>query len=103
VGVGPSTVRQRLSALVAELRRTDPDVERWWTDHGVRDYASVAKQIRHPDAGDLTFDIEIVGAPKEPDQRLVVYTAEPRSRTVALLPMLAGLTDVTAAARVWTA
>jgi len=94
---------RRLSALVAELRRTDPDVERWWTDHGVRDYASVAKQIRHPDAGDLTFDIEIVGAPKEPDQRLVVYTAEPRSRTVDLLPMLAGLTDVTAAARVWTA
>lgn len=92
----------RLSALVAELRGADPDVERWWTDHGVRDYTSVAKQIRHPDAGDLAFDIEIVSAPKEPDQRLVVYTAEPSSRTSGLLPLLAGLADVRSAAKVGT-
>ena len=78
-----------LQALVAELRAADPDVEQWWEDHSVRDYASVAKRIRHPVAGDLRFDIEIVGAPQEPDQRLVVYTAEPGSRTAGLLPILA--------------
>jgi hypothetical protein len=37
----------------------------------------------------LSFDIEIVCAPENPDQRLVVYTTEPDSRTARLLPMLA--------------
>jgi hypothetical protein len=62
----------RLAALVDELRTTDGDVARWWDDHAVRDYASVTKRIQHPAAGPMSFDIEIVCAPHEPDQRLVV-------------------------------
>ena len=80
---------RRLRALIAELRAADTDVAGWWDDHTVRDYASVTKQILHPAAGELSFDIEIVAAPREPDQRLVVYTAEPGSRTAAMLPLLA--------------
>jgi len=80
---------RRLSALIDELRAADSDVARWWDDHAVRDYASVAKRIRHPTAGTLLFDIEIVAAPQEPDQRLVVYTAESDSPTARLLPILA--------------
>lgn len=79
----------RLTALVDELRTTDPDVARWWDDHAVRDYASVTKRIQHPAAGPMSFDIEIVCAPHEPDQRLVVYTAEPDSPTARVLPLLA--------------
>ncbi len=79
----------RLVALIAELRAGDDDVARWWDDHAVRDYASVAKRIRHPAAGDLSFDIEIVLAPHEPDQCLVVYTAQPDSTTARVLPLLA--------------
>ncbi|MFB7290651.1 helix-turn-helix transcriptional regulator [Actinacidiphila glaucinigra] len=79
----------RLALLVDELRTTDADVARWWDDHAVRDYASVAKRVQHPTAGPLTFDIEIVCAPNEPDQRLVVYTADPDSTTARVLPMLA--------------
>jgi transcriptional regulator with XRE-family HTH domain len=85
---------RRLQALIDELRRADPDAERWWTDHAVRDYASVAKRIRHPAAGDLSFDIEIVSAPQEPDQRLVIYTVQPDSPTAALLPILTNWTEV---------
>ena len=62
---------------------------RWWDDHLVRDYASVAKRIEHPTAGVLDFDIEIVGAPHEPDQTLVVYTTRRDSPTARLLPILA--------------
>lgn len=72
-----------------ELRTADEDVRRWWEDHAVRDYSSVAKKIDHPVAGDLSFDIEIVSPPQEPDQRLVVYTVEPDSRTARALPLLA--------------
>ncbi|WP_234018639.1 MULTISPECIES: hypothetical protein [unclassified Streptomyces] len=82
----------RLTVLVDELRTTDADVARWWDDHAVRDYASVAKRIQHPTAGPLTFDIEIVCAPNEPDQRLVVYTCDPDSTTARVLPILAGWT-----------
>lgn len=49
----------------------------------------MAKRIAHPTAGTLAFDIEIVAAPHEPDQALVVYTAEPGSPTARLLPILA--------------
>ena len=80
---------RRLRLLVAELRSADPDVARWWDDQGVRDYSSVAKVIDHPAVGRLQFDIEIVGAPQEPDQRLIVYTSEPDSPTARLMPMLA--------------
>jgi hypothetical protein len=78
-----------LWALVEELRAADQDVARWWDDHTVRDYASVTKRIAHPAAGPLSFDIEIVVAPHEPNQRLVAYTAQPDSPTARLLPILA--------------
>jgi transcriptional regulator with XRE-family HTH domain len=78
-----------LVALIDDLRASDPDVSRWWDDHGVRDFASVAKRIAHPQAGTLVFDIEIVTAPHEPDQRLIVYTAQPDSPTLRMLPLLA--------------
>ena len=86
---------RRLSALIDELRASDDDVERWWNDHMVRDYASVAKRIERDRAGQLAvdavlaFDIEIVSAPHEPDQTLVVYTTRRDSPTERLLPILA--------------
>lgn len=80
---------RRLLDLVEELRAADPDVRRWWDDHSVRDYASVSKRILHPVVGELSFDIEVVTAPQEPDQRLVIYTVEPDSATAELLPILA--------------
>lgn len=80
---------RRLLALINELRTADNDVERWWNDQTVRDYSSVTKRIRHPAAGELAFDIEIVSAPHETDQRLVVYTSQPDSPTARLLPIVA--------------
>ncbi|WP_261575118.1 helix-turn-helix transcriptional regulator [Frankia gtarii] len=80
---------RRLHALVDELRATDGDVAAWWDDHAVRDYASVIKLIRHPEAGDLMFGIETVSPPNEPDQRLTIYTVEPDSPTARVLPILA--------------
>lgn len=80
---------RRLSELIDDLRAADPDVARWWDDHTVRDYASVTKRILHPTAGPLSFEVEILNAPHEPDQHLVVYTTPPDSPTGKLLPILA--------------
>ncbi|MFD9738699.1 helix-turn-helix transcriptional regulator [Umezawaea sp. NPDC059074] len=79
----------RLTALIDDLRAADPDVARWWDDHQVRDHASVRKLINHPVGGDLVFDIEIVSAPRDPDQQLIVYTVEQDSPTARVLPLLA--------------
>lgn len=79
----------RLTALIDELRATDPDVARWWADHAVRDHTSVTKRIDHPTAGRLEFAIEFVAPPHEHDQRLVVYTVAAHSSTADLLPLLA--------------
>jgi transcriptional regulator with XRE-family HTH domain len=80
---------RRLRRLIDDLRRADPDVARWWDDFGVSDWAPATKQIAHPVAGRLSFDIETVEAPHEPDQHLIVYTAPPGSATHRLLPLLA--------------
>jgi hypothetical protein len=70
-------------------------VARWWDDHTVRDYASVPKRIGHPQAGELSFNIEIVASVGQPDQRLVIYTAEPDSHTARMLPLIASWEDQT--------
>jgi len=80
---------RQLTALIDELRASDADVGRWWDDLGVRDSTSVAKRIAHPTAGLLSFAIETVVAPHEPDQRLVVYTVEAGSSTSQALAILA--------------
>ncbi len=87
---------RRLATLIDELRRGDPDVERWWTDQGVTFRTSVRKEIAHPAAGALTFGIESVVGPHDPDQRLIVYTVEPDSATARILPMLASWATVPA-------
>jgi transcriptional regulator with XRE-family HTH domain len=77
-----------LRRLIDDLR-ADPEVDAWWHDHRVVDYSSMVKNIDHPAAGRLRFDVETVSAPLDPEQRLVVYTAEPDSPTARALPLLA--------------
>jgi transcriptional regulator with XRE-family HTH domain len=86
--VGRRPDDHRLTALVEELRRSDSEIAGWWDDHRVTFRTSLTKHIAHPVAGPLTFGIESVVGPHDPDQRLVVYTVEPHSVTAAMLPML---------------
>ena len=86
--VGRRPDDRHLAALVRELRRGDPDVERWWNDHQVTFRTSQTKHVTHPVAGPLSFGIESVIGPNDPDQRLVIYTVEPDSSTARVLPLL---------------
>ena len=87
--VGRHPDDRRLHHLVQELRRADPDVAQWWDDQRVTFRTSVTKHLAHPDAGPLTFGIESLVGPHDPEQRLVVYTVEPGSPTARTLPLLA--------------
>ncbi|KUL41353.1 helix-turn-helix transcriptional regulator [Actinoplanes awajinensis] len=87
--VGRHPDDRRLTDLVEELRRSDPDVARWWDDQRVTFRTSLTKHLTHPTAGPLTFGIESVVGPHDTEQRLVVYTVEPDSPTARVLPLLA--------------
>ena len=78
-----------LAVMVDELRAGDPDVAQWWDDQRVTFRTSVTKHVAHPTAGPLSFGIESVVGPHDPEQRLVVYTVEPHSATARVLPLLA--------------
>lgn len=80
---------RELLDLIDDLRRApDPRLRQWWDEHTVADQTSLRKRIAHPRAGLLSFGIEAVSPPHDPDQRLIIYTVEPDSPTAALLPML---------------
>lgn len=79
----------RLTVLIDELRSASADFARWWDDHGVTDRTSVDKKIAHPVVGCLSFGIESLVSPHDPEQRLIIYTVEPESSTARALPMLA--------------
>lgn len=77
-----------LQGLVEELSAIEPAVASWWGARDVADRTSLRKHLHHPQAGPLVFDVEAVVTPHDPDQRLVVYTAEPDSATARVLPLL---------------
>ena len=87
--VGRRPDDRHLAALVHQLRHGDQDVDRWWTDQQVTFRTSLTKHVNHAVAGPLSFGIESVIGPNNPDQRLVIYTVEPDSPTARVLPMLA--------------
>ncbi|MEU9918782.1 helix-turn-helix transcriptional regulator [Streptomyces sp. NPDC051001] len=64
-------------ALVEELSEKDPQFREWWAAHHVAHHSMGTKTFRHPVAGDLTLDWETLACPTDPDQQLVILTAEP--------------------------
>jgi transcriptional regulator with XRE-family HTH domain len=77
-----------LRNLIDDVCHQDPQIAGWWADHAVRDYQSVSKRIQHPLLGTLDFDIEILQATHDPDQRLIVYTTHTGSPTHEALQQL---------------
>lgn len=80
---------RRLAEEITHLRRHDPDSARWWDEQGVTFRTSLRKHIAHPEAGLLSFGIETVLGPHDPDQHVVIYTVEPDSPTARSLTLLA--------------
>ncbi|MEU6511231.1 helix-turn-helix transcriptional regulator [Streptomyces sp. NPDC046942] len=66
----------RLTALVGELSVQDPDFRKWWAGHHVSSLTIGTKRLTHPVAGSLVLDWDTLTASTDPDQKLVVWTAE---------------------------
>jgi transcriptional regulator with XRE-family HTH domain len=82
---------ERLAALVDELLDGSEAFRRLWRRNDVFAKTFGRKVIEHPEVGRLDLDYEAFTVPSGDGQELVVYTAEPGSRTAAGLRRLAAM------------
>ncbi|KUM78414.1 helix-turn-helix domain-containing protein [Streptomyces curacoi] len=80
---------QHLASLVGELSVRDEDFRTWWSSHHVTAGSVGTKTLHHPVVGDLTLDWDTLTAGTDPDQHLIVWTAEPGTPTHDRLRVLA--------------
>ncbi len=83
---------RRLSDLVGELSTRSEDFRVRWAAHDVKLACTYVKTLHHPIVGDLTLTYESLHLPNDPGQRILVYTAEPGSKTQEALNLLASWT-----------
>jgi transcriptional regulator with XRE-family HTH domain len=78
----------RLAVLVGELSVRSPEFREWWAGRVVSTTSYGTKQFRHPVVGDLTLDCDTWACPDDPEQRLMVLTAEPGTASSDALQIL---------------
>jgi transcriptional regulator with XRE-family HTH domain len=66
----------RLAALVGELSVQDEHFREWWAARHVATLGVGTKTLHHPVAGALSLDWDTLTASTDPDQQLVIWTAE---------------------------
>ncbi|WP_103501693.1 MULTISPECIES: helix-turn-helix domain-containing protein [unclassified Streptomyces] len=86
-----------LARLVGELSMKDADFRRWWAEFHVRAQRNGRKRFAHPVVGELSLEFQVLDIRGQSDQMLVVYAAEPGSRSAEALAFLAGWTGDTPA------
>jgi transcriptional regulator with XRE-family HTH domain len=79
----------RLTALVGELSVQDDQFRQWWADRHVGPSTGGLKVINHPVAGELTLDWDALTCSADPEQELIIWIAEPNSRSHEALRFLA--------------
>jgi MmyB-like transcription regulator ligand binding domain/Helix-turn-helix domain len=69
-----------IEQLVTELLGVSPRFARMWAEQEVEERRNIVKRFKHPMAGPLEFECQVLHVP-DTDQRLVVYCAQPGSPT----------------------
>lgn len=77
-----------LQHLLGELRSMSPEFDELWSRHDVAVKTGEAKRVIHPDVGPMTLTYATFTVNAAPDQQLVVYQAEPHSRSEHALTLL---------------
>jgi hypothetical protein len=81
----------RIREVVEELSRRSPVFVEMWERHETRAKRLEIKRFRHREAGDLTLRIHAFDVRSAPGQELVVYQAEPGTRSAEALALLGTL------------
>ena len=93
---GASPEAPRLDALVTDLEEGSGSFAALWAAYDVGVKRRDAKQFDHPGVGRLRLSFETLDVRSAPGQQLVVYQAEPASRSAEALQRLAGSVTTTA-------
>jgi transcriptional regulator with XRE-family HTH domain len=80
---------RRLVDLVGELSTRSPDFRALWAAHDVLFHRAGARRFRHPVVGEVLLAYQDLDVPQEPDQTILVFTAEPGSSSDLALAELA--------------
>ncbi|GAB4081834.1 hypothetical protein GCM10028783_27830 [Modestobacter muralis] len=90
---GPDVDDPRLAELVGELSVRSDLFRRLWARHDVhRHPGGGVYRVQHPQVGELELRYEKFAVADADDQVLVVYQAEPGSRSADALALLSALT-----------
>lgn len=81
----------RIAEVVDELSRRSPEFVAMWERHEARGRRLSSKRFRHPEVGDLTLRINAFEVRSAPGQELIVYHADPGSRSAEALALLGTL------------
>jgi hypothetical protein len=85
---GRNPYDKALSDLIGELSTRSETFRQRWAAHNVRFHRTGRKRLSHPVVGDLDLSFEAMELPGE-DLTMLVYTAEPGSRSQEALDLLA--------------
>jgi transcriptional regulator with XRE-family HTH domain len=91
---------KRLSDLIGELSTRSEEFRVRWAAHNVKFHRSGVKTLHHPVVGDLALDYEALELPGDAGLRILVYSAEPGSRSQEALDLLASWASTPTAAQI---
>jgi transcriptional regulator with XRE-family HTH domain len=83
----------RLAELVGDLSIRDEQFRQWWAGTHVAVKRRGTRAYNHPVVGEVTLEWNALTSDADPDQQLIVYTAEPGSRSEHALRELAAWAD----------
>ena len=86
---GRSPIDRKLSNLVGELSTQSEEFRSYWATHDVRLHNKGEKFFEHPVVGELELSFNRIEVPADPGLSIVVYTAEPASRSQDAFRLLA--------------
>lgn len=81
----------QLAELIGELSLKSESFRSWWNGREVKDKASGIKRFNHPTVGELELEYQTFTPAAAQGQALVIYTAEPQSKSRTALQLLATL------------
>ena len=82
----------RLAELVGDLSVRDEQFRQWWAGHHVAFKRRGARTYNHPVVGEITLDWDTLTSDADPEQQLIIYTAQPGSPSEQALRILASWT-----------
>jgi transcriptional regulator with XRE-family HTH domain len=79
----------RLAEVVGDLSIRDEQFRQWWAGTHVAVKRRGTRTYNHPVVGEITLDWDPLTSDADPDQQLIIYTAEPGSHSEQALRELA--------------